>query len=325
MRLGINFVANPKYYVGHESPEIVFKFVATRTFLASLGILDDDRKVSVFLYKFGFYEFKKWLNELDDVKSITNELEYNSQYTEAFRKHILNGDVLVPVDSEDEDRLQQISEEIILKEYNDNRGRDKIDYDILKEIAFVPDDIFKYTLNFLKESNFVNEEKGVLTPSGIAYFKDNLNTVLPQSKFSQTVFVAQSFHEDMVKFYKEVYEPLVREYGLNPILISNEESSEPIDVEILNQIRICRFMICDLTYSRPSVYFEAGYALGRGVNVVYACKSDHNSDDSAFDAKVNKVHFDIRNRKISWWNIDNIEEFKNELKARINYFLDSQK
>ena len=129
----------------------------------------------------------------------------------------------------------------------------------------------------------------------------------------------------MIKFYNEVYEPIIKEFNLNPILISNEEPEESIDVEILNQIRICRFMICDLTYSRPSVYFEVGYAFGRGVKIIYTCREDHNSDSSNFKPDINKVHFDVRNRKISWWSEQNFDGFKEELRDRIKFYIELQR
>lgn len=324
-RYGIWFMANPKHYPDGVRPEIGFRFVVTRMFLAMNNIIQDQKLMAKFVYHFGFYEFKKWLNELNEVKNISNTIEYNMKYEQDFSKHVLNGEVLVPMYSEDDDRLQRIAEETLLKEYNDNRGNGKIDYEILKEMCFVPENIFDYTLNLLKESNYINEEKGLLTPLGVAYYKNTFNEILPQSKFSQTVFIALCFNTEMEKHYRDVYEPLVKEFKLNPILISNVEPTEPIDVEILNHIRTCRFMICDLTYARPSVYFEAGYGLGRGVNVIYTCREDHNSDSNDFKPEVNKVHFDVRNRKISWWKNDKLEEFKSELKDRINYFLSIQK
>ena len=84
-------------------------------------------------------------------------------------------------------------------------------------------------------------------------------------------------------------------------------------------------MVCDLTYSRPSVYFEAGYAIARGIRVFFTAKHDHNSDDPVFDANKNKVHFDLRNRQITWWNQNNFKDFYNELENRISRFLQWQK
>ena len=65
----------------------------------------------------------------------------------------------------------------------------------------------------------------------------------------------------------------------------------------MNQIRQCRFMICDLSYARPSVYFEAGFAFGRGVKIIYTCNGDHDSDHEKYNPKKNKVHFGYKKQK----------------------------
>ena len=324
-RFGIWFIANPKYRESNNMPDITFKFVVTRTFLARNNLYADQGLAHKFIYHFGFYEFKNWLNELNEIKSVSNVLEYNTQKQEDFSTHILNGQIQIPTNIEDDDRLEKIAENCILKEYYSNRGKYKIDPDILKEVCFVPNDIFDFVLNKLSYSKYIDKENSKLTSAGIAYYKNYNSDESPQSQYSQTVFIAQSFSPDMVKFYNDVLEPLVKEFKLNPILVSNEEPEDTIDASILNHIRTCRFMICDLTHSRPSVYFESGYAIGRGVNVIHTCREDHNSDSENFDAAKNKVHFDVRNRKITWWDSTKLDEFREELRNRIKNFLEMQK
>src|SRR5215472_9716952 len=52
------------------------------------------------------------------------------------------------------------------------------------------------------------------------------------------------------------------------------EHNDDIDKRIMKEIKACDFAIADLTYARPSVYFEAGFAQ-RSVPVT--SRKDHRS------------------------------------------------
>lgn len=226
---------------------------------------------------------------------------------------------------EDDNRLQKIAEQTILTEFFNNRGRGPLNEESLIEKAFVPQYIFNHTYKILKNASYLDLKDGSLTVNGIDYYKNQSDFQLKQNKYSKTVFVGQAFNFEMQTIYKEVFEKAIKDVHLNPIIISEEEPDEPVDVEALNQIRQCRFMICDLTYARPSVYFEAGYAIAIGIKVLFTSREDHNSDHPKFDAQNNKIHFDLRNRQITWWKPDNLSEFKGELNDRIKRFLEYQK
>src|SRR5439155_13901898 len=65
-----------------------------------------------------------------------------------------------------------------------------------------------------------------------------------------------------------------------------------IDDQILNELREADFVLCDLTYARPSVYFEAGYAQGRPIPVIYTARRDHIGRKATDDTR--RVHFDLQ-------------------------------
>ena len=58
------------------------------------------------------------------------------------------------------------------------------------------------------------------------------------------------------------------------IKIDTHEHINDINDEIIAQIRRSRFMVCDLTGYRGGVYFEAGFAYGLGLDVIYTCRKD---------------------------------------------------
>lgn len=114
----------------------------------------------------------------------------------------------------------------------------------------------------------------------------------------RTVFMACSFgREDVEILCESEIKPACIEVGANYHRIDSAEPSTTITDAILNSIRGCSAMVADLTYSRPSVYFEAGFALSLGLPVLLTCREDHYN---SFDDE-QKIHFDLAQFKISFW------------------------
>jgi len=280
-----------------------------------------------FLIHYGFYEFKKWLNEIDEFESQEGELALLESEDNVI-PNFINGELEIPYDKSDDLRLLQIAKSNILESFYKGIGKDKISSEYLKEICFVPNKIYEYAFEELLQSKLIDLDSGTLTSEGLVKFRND-NIEQDESRtFSHTVFVAQAFNDTMESIYKNVFQIIVAtDLKLSPIKINDTDPDEPVDVEILNYIRQSRFMICDLTFSRPSVYFEAGYAIARGIKVFFTARYDHNSDHPDFK-KINceyKVHFDLRNRQITWWQPDKLDDFKEELLKRISKYLGYQR
>ena len=101
---------------------------------------------------------------------------------------------------------------------------------------------------------------------------------------SNNCFIAMSFSEEMGEIRSAIKEAII-ETGFNPIIVDeiHMKSDVTINDEILASIKKSRFCISDFTQQKNGVYFEAGYALGRGLKVIYTC----NQKD------FNNAHFDI--------------------------------
>jgi hypothetical protein len=76
----------------------------------------------------------------------------------------------------------------------------------------------------------------------------------------------------------------IAEAGYLPIRIDEVQHVNRIDDEIIARIRDSKFMVADFTGQRQGVYFEAGFMLGLGRQVIWICH------ESAFP----DVHFDAR-------------------------------
>jgi len=111
----------------------------------------------------------------------------------------------------------------------------------------------------------------------------------------------------------KVLKPLLRDrLGINALRIDELHHNENIDIRLLREIDRSDLLIADLTYERPSVYLEAGYALGQKKPVVYTCRFDHFSRQSQY-----QVHFDLRQKNILQWKSPTDPQFAKLLIARL--------
>ena len=161
-------------------------------------------------------------------------------------------------------------------------------------------------------------------------------------KESQICFVAMWFSHEMKEVYEKAIKPAIEyiEEGetqprYKAIRIDNVEHLNDINDEIISKIRRSRFMVCDLTEYRGGVYFEAGFAYGLGLDIIYTCRKDwikheflkndkgneikqlFDSNGNRIDVRKEGVHFDIEHRNRIDWEKDKLDEFKGKLEKRI--------
>ena len=118
---------------------------------------------------------------------------------------------------------------------------------------------------------------------------------------------------DTEQIYDNVIRPILIKNGVNPIIINRREDNRDINVQIIDQLNKCDFCIVDLTYTRPSVYFEAGYAQ-RNVEVIYTVRSDHLRRNQPEDRR---VHFDLQMKPLLKWKNPNDRQFPGKLERRL--------
>lgn len=134
-------------------------------------------------------------------------------------------------------------------------------------------------------------------------------------------FLAFAFNEsDVDVLIDRTVVPLLRENGITPLIAdaNKQTHNENIDQRIIKLIGRAQIAIVDLTYSRPSVYYEAGYA-EREVPTIYTVRIDH-LDRSTFlkDYRI-QVHFDVTKKPIIEWDINDLKSFKRKLLKRVKH------
>lgn len=130
-------------------------------------------------------------------------------------------------------------------------------------------------------------------------------------------FVAMAVgRADIDRVYDRLIRPTVRGLNITAVFMGQLEHNDDIDDRIIRELKICDFAIADLTYARPSVYFEAGFAQ-RTVPVIYTCRRDHLRPQKSDEFDNLRVHFDLQMRNIiPWRDLDDVI-FRKRLKRRI--------
>lgn len=122
---------------------------------------------------------------------------------------------------------------------------------------------------------------------GITFAGLNYCLKLKESgKNSNRCFVAMKYSPDMALFYDNGILPATQANGFRAIRVDREhvDTDQTINDFIIASIKQSRFCIADFTHQSDGVYFEAGYALGRGLEVIFTCRSDD----------WDNLHFDVR-------------------------------
>ena len=133
--------------------------------------------------------------------------------------------------------------------------------------------------------------------------------LLEKRSASTQGFVAMWFSPTMDKTYKEGIEPAVRLAGYTSMIIKDKEHVNKIDDEIVAEIRRSAFLIADFTGHRGGVYFEAGFAMGLGLPVIWTCNKD----------AIDDLHFDIRQYNCLDWSEPS--DLRRRLQKRIEALL----
>jgi nucleoside 2-deoxyribosyltransferase len=113
------------------------------------------------------------------------------------------------------------------------------------------------------------------------------------------------FDKELGSAWLEGYEPAIRSVGYDPLRVDLKQHNNKICDEIVAEIRRSRFVIADFTGHRGGVYYEAGYAAGLGLPIIFTCRKGH----------MDHLHFDIRQFNCIDWTTT--EELRARLGTRV--------
>ncbi len=169
-----------------------------------------------------------------------------------------------------------------------------------------------YLLEYLKEKEHIREyvvghgKMYAITVQGYA----ELETTRTTTDRKNEGFVAMWLSEELNEAYENGIRAGIKDAGFTPFRVDKTEHNDKIDDLIVAQIRKSRFVVADFTScdekgARGSVYFEAGFAIGLGIPVIFCCRKDW----------LQKVHFDTRQYNHIVW--EDSKELRRRLRHRI--------
>ena len=141
-----------------------------------------------------------------------------------------------------------------------------------------------------------------ITPKGWEYLDGYLKNLTDKRQ----VFVAMSFSAEMESAWEMAIKPAIENSGYKAYRIDKNPHNERIDVKIMSEIKNSRFIVSDFTGNKHGVYFEAGYALGLGIPVIWCIKKKD----------IDGVHFDTRQYNHITWETE--RDLKEKLISFIN-------
>ena len=176
--------------------------------------------------------------------------------------------------------------------------------DCVKEAQYMIDYLKETSL--LKANSHLSSSRGVhftLTPMGYS----RVDELQKNETNGRTVFIAMKFGDD-TKDLREAIRKGVADAGFNAIYIDEVQHNNLITPELLKHIRDSKFVIVDLTHKNNGAYFEEGYAMGLGKQVIQLCKKD------------TQLHFDIAQKNTIMWQTESDipEQLYNRIKATID-------
>ena len=158
---------------------------------------------------------------------------------------------------------------------------------------------FGYCVDSLCAQVLLEETAGAwtdyrLTASGWGHVRELRRT----QRDSNQAFVAMWFHRELDHVYENGFKAALDDTGYQSIRIDLIEHNEKICDRIVAEIRRSGLLIADVTGNRPGVYFEAGFAMGLGLPVIWTCR----------DTDIDDVHFDTRQyNHIVWKDAANLK------------------
>jgi hypothetical protein len=153
-----------------------------------------------------------------------------------------------------------------------------------EEFAFYADSLIARGLIIMKDNPPRRATAPIFSVQITSAGWDALAAIGASSKRTTQAFVAMSFDSSLVSVYSNAIEPAIRASGYIAYRIDREKHVERIDVKVMAEIRESRFLVADVTQQKAGVYYEAGFAQGLGLPVIWCVRED--------DLK--NIHFDTK-------------------------------
>ncbi|MBR1810050.1 MAG: hypothetical protein IJ766_00160 [Clostridia bacterium] len=172
----------------------------------------------------------------------------------------------------------------------------------------------QFILEFLNNSGYIDFNWGIkgsvgqnlfvrLLPSGYS----RVDEIQKNTSYGRSALVAMKFGSDTIPLRESIRKGIT-DAGYIAIFIDEVQHNDFITPELLKHIRDSKFVVVDLTHQNNGAYFEEGYAMGLGKQVIQLCNEDTH------------LHFDVAQKNTIMWKeeADIPERLTNRIKATID-------
>jgi nucleoside 2-deoxyribosyltransferase len=87
-------------------------------------------------------------------------------------------------------------------------------------------------------------------------------------------YVAMSFSESLKNVWEKSIKPAINDAGYKAFGVDSQHHKDKINAKMISEIRNSLFLVAEVTESKRVVYFEAGYAIGRNLPVIWCVRKD---------------------------------------------------
>ncbi|MCX5848297.1 MAG: hypothetical protein NTW65_02445 [Deltaproteobacteria bacterium] len=173
--------------------------------------------------------------------------------------------------------------------------------------ASAPEEILFY-IRFLVERGLLvrgdKEDSLVLSDGSVSVAKspygwEYLDKYEQRAIELSQAFVAMPFSESMKKVWEKAIKPAINDAGYKACRVDAEKHSDKINAKIIAEIKNSLFVVAEVTEHERIVYFEAGYAIGRNLPVIWCVQKE----------ELDNVHFDTRQcNHVVWETPEDLKE-----------------
>jgi len=222
--------------------------------------------------KSNFYKVSSWIREQNDSEgkiALINNEKFNEILDSKDKKIKDKFNLMMqylftlPKDT-------QLNEKILVKCWIKNTSELDILLQKAEDYGFIEGDFTK----FIGEYNYPTINN--LTFDGLQYIEE----LEEPNKDSKKIFVAFHFDKELTDIFNINLKSAIESEGFEYVIVNQEnvEHNKSINDEIIVKLKTSRIVIADVTEHRNNVYFEAGYAFGMNLPVIWTCREDHKND-----------------------------------------------
>lgn len=166
---------------------------------------------------------------------------------------------------------------------------------------FIEPSEMDHVLHYLSESEFLYWTNSSIRLS-VKGFND-IETARKSGENSKKAFIACKFDTPFMKSLVATIKSACERCGFEASLVSDKKHNKNISNKIISDIKSSKFIVADFTDQNNGVYFEAGYGMGQGKEVIRLIRK----------GDIESLHFDTKQFNHIEWENDKWEELESDI------------